>query len=205
MQESTATTGTYSVKISADDQSKLKRFVEESGLSNKDFFAQLLSCYELNQVKAATPIIGADVDELETLTRRINNIIIGISERIHTLELEANDKVRQAQESNAATIKLLEKRLTELEQAHQDEDANLQSALSDKAAAERMVAGLNQRVAELEAVLSDKQALIDAQTSIVSLIERLQPATIPSAEPAASRTNRKLARKADSSPDSTNE
>jgi len=166
---------TYSVRISDEEQERLKNLVSESGLSNKEFFTNLLSTYELQRAKETAPIISADIEELETLTRRINGIFVNVAERLSTLQRDTAEQMNQAQESNASTIELLHQRINDLEQDRLEDEQRIQGFIADKEQAESRVGELQQRLKEMEAATADKQALIveyiaklDTQTSIVN-------------------------------------
>jgi len=166
---------TYSVKISEEDQERLKALVNESGFSNKDFLIHLLSIYELQKAMETTPILTADIKELETLTHRINAIFVNISERIATLQHDSAEQLKQARETSAGTIGVLQQRIKDLEQERAETETRVQASITEQAQAEQQTASLRQRVKELEAAANDKQALIeeyknklDTQMSIVS-------------------------------------
>jgi len=166
---------TYSVKISEEDQERLKNLVGESGMSSKEFFTNLLSIYELQRAKELAPIITADVEELETLTRRINGIFVNVAERVNTLQRDTAEQMRQAQDTNTGTIELLQQRISGLEEERLQDEQRIQGFISDKELAESRTDELQHRIKDMEAAAVDKQALIDqykekldTQTGIVN-------------------------------------
>ena len=175
---------TYSVKVSSEDQERLKALVNESGLNQKDFFVQLLSIYELQKARENTPIMASDIDELETLTRRINSIFINVAERIETQQRDFTAQVEQVKEASAGTIELLQKRINEQETERQQANELTYTYLQEKEQAEQQANDLRSHIIELESALTDKQALIDelkntmkTHIKISALLEQLESRT----------------------------
>lgn len=165
---------TYSVKVSDETQEKLKILVEQSGLNNKEFFTTLLSMYELQQTRTNTPILSQDIDELETLTKRINSIFVNVGERFNTLQKINTETLEQSKATNNSTIELLQQRIKTLETDRLDDEDRIKLFISDKERAEQQNVDLQSRIKELEQATEDKQALIneykeklDTQTGIV--------------------------------------
>lgn len=131
---------TYAVKVSDEVKLRLQTLVEESGLSSKEFFAEMISHFELASTKKQTPILSMDIDELMTLTTRINNIFISVGERIASFQ-EAN-RLEAAKEAKAKENLggLLQKQIELAAQykSYADENEILKKELAEaKSAAER--------------------------------------------------------------------
>jgi len=166
---------TYSVKVNEETQERLRASLEASGLNNKDFFVHLLSVYELQKSKEAAPILAADIDELEALTRRVNTIFINIAERINTVRDEGAERLRKAQADSSGTIELLRRSIQGFEDGRLRDEERIQQHIQDKERAEQKAVGLESRVSTLEQAAVDKQALIleyksknDALSSMVA-------------------------------------
>ena len=166
---------TYSFKTDEETRERIKQLIEESGISGKDFFGNLLSAYELEKVKEGSPLLTADIDELESLTKRINAIFINIGERVNTLQATHAEQLRQSQESGNSTIELLQQRIKSLEIERLQDEERIQSFIEDKEQVESQASGLHSRINELEETIQDKNSLIgeykeklDTLTSIVN-------------------------------------
>lgn len=114
---------TYAVKVSDELKEKLQKLVDESGQSSKDFFADMVSQFELANAKKQAPILSADIDELVKLTTRINNIFINVGERVlnlqETYQLEAENQMKEKE----SLISLLQQQVESLKRdAVQTED-----------------------------------------------------------------------------------
>ena len=151
---------TYSFKTDEETREQIKHLIDESGISGKDFFGNLLSAYELGKVKEGSPLLTADIDELESLTKRINTIFINIGERVNTLQAEHAEQLRQSQESGSSTIELLQLRIKTLESDRLCDEERIQSIIEDKEQAENQSSGLHSRINELEETIQDKNSLI---------------------------------------------
>lgn len=178
---------TYSVKVSEQDQDRLKALVNESGLNNKDFFINLLSIYEIQKAKETTPILTADIEELETLTRRINGIFVNASERINTLQREGTEERERQAETSQSTIALLQQRIDGMKQDSLHDEERIQGFIQDKERAEQHAAELQSRIKEFEQAAKDKQLLIEEYKSkndtLTSIVDEYK---------AASEENKKL-------------
>lgn len=166
---------TYSFKTDEETKERIKQLIEESGISGKDFFGNLLSVYELEKVKSGIPLLSADIGELESLTKRINAIFINIGERVNTLQTECAEQVRQSKENSNSTIELLQQRIRSLENDRLHDEERIQLFVADKEQAEGQASGLQSRISELDETIKDKNSLIgeykeklDSLTSIVS-------------------------------------
>jgi hypothetical protein len=89
---------TWGVKVSDEVREKIKNAMEASGLQGKEFMESMVSLYEANMMKDSQPILAQDISELETITRRIISMYVGLGERIKTL---VDDKERHHQERSA--------------------------------------------------------------------------------------------------------
>lgn len=152
---------TWSVKVNEETQERLRGLVEESGFNNREFFVNLLSMYEIQRAKEITPILTADIEELETLTRRINSIFANASERINTLQREANKENEKQAETNQSTIELLQQRIDGMKQDSLHDEERIHLFIQDKETAESKTDELLQQAKQLENTISDKTALIE--------------------------------------------
>jgi len=106
---------TWSVKMTDGLKEKISGSLQESGLTGKEFMEVLLNTYE--QVKKDRPEITPDLDELETITKRICAIYVNVGERITTLLNEKDNSFKALVEEKTDLARTLQKRITELENA----------------------------------------------------------------------------------------
>lgn len=107
---------TYAVKINDEVKEKLQKLIDESNLSSKDFFADMISQFELASVKKQTPLLTADIDELMKLTTRINNIFINVGERISILQETCFQDIENATKEKESLIGLLQQQIESFKQ-----------------------------------------------------------------------------------------
>jgi len=104
---------TWSVKMTDTLKEKIAGSLQESGLTGKEFMEVLLNTYE--QVKKDRPEITPDLDELETLTKRICAIYVNVGERITTLLNDKDNSYKTLVTEKTDLARTLQKRITELE------------------------------------------------------------------------------------------
>lgn len=97
---------TWALKLDAELKEKLQGIIKDDFESSKDFMEQVVSLYELNKLKQGENVLIAEVEELESLTRRINDIFINANAKINTM---LQDKDNKASEQVAYKDKLIEK------------------------------------------------------------------------------------------------
>lgn len=76
---------TWGVKVPEELKEQINRLMQESGLQGKDFMQQVISTYVLEMAKEKTPEIAQDLNELQSLTQRINDIYLNMGHRIENL------------------------------------------------------------------------------------------------------------------------
>jgi chromosome segregation ATPase len=109
----------FSVKVSEELKEKIKGFIDESGMQGKDFMEEIIRLYELNAAKDIMPSAMGDVEELQAVTRRINDIFVGLIERSSNLtkdrEMALNSEIDKKNRSITLVQEKLDKTLEELE------------------------------------------------------------------------------------------
>ena len=73
---------TWSVRIPDELKEKITNIVTESGLNTKEFLANIIQSYELKMVGTEKPLFESDIDELRSITGRMNNIYVNILEKM---------------------------------------------------------------------------------------------------------------------------
>lgn len=72
---------TFGVKVPEEMKIELSEIMKSTELSGKEFMAMLLSSYKLERSKQSDQILGSDIEELQKLLHRVQNIYLNISER----------------------------------------------------------------------------------------------------------------------------
>jgi DNA repair exonuclease SbcCD ATPase subunit len=122
---SNAADPTWSVRMPAELKERITTLIEQSGVSGKDFMAEIIQVYEMNQVKETVPIVEADAKELQGITRRINEIFVNIAERIKSIETSKQSEYEREIAEKENYIKTQQERLSQLrEKAHHLEQEN---------------------------------------------------------------------------------
>lgn len=93
---------TWGVKMPEELKNKMGEMLRESGLQGKEFVEHLATLYESSNIKQNQPLLTQDLEEVETITRRLINVFIGMGERVSiTLkdkDEQYNSKINQQQE-----------------------------------------------------------------------------------------------------------
>lgn len=117
---------TYSVRMPEEDRNKLNCLIEEAGLSAKEFMQELIVNYEINKTKEIMPVLEQDLSELQTITRRINNIYVGMGERMNIVIQEKENELQELLTQKDEGIASLEKKLAALEEINAVYNADVQ-------------------------------------------------------------------------------
>ncbi len=70
-----------SVRISEELKEKFQSLAEVEGINNKEFMDLIIRNYELNKASTGTDFIKSDVEELQSITKRILDIYINMIEK----------------------------------------------------------------------------------------------------------------------------
>ena len=120
----------FSVKVSEELKDKIKTLIDESGMQGKDFMDEIIRVYEINAAKDIMPSAMGDVEELQAVTKRINDIFIGLIERSSNLmkdkEGALKDEIEKKNRSITLVQEKLDKTLQELE-CFRTENENMNS------------------------------------------------------------------------------
>lgn len=107
---------TWALKLDGELKEKLQGIIKDDFESSKDFMEQVVSLYELDKLKQGENVLTAEVDELESLTRRINGIFINANAKINSMLQDKDSKAEQQQELKQKLIERLQNDIAKLEQ-----------------------------------------------------------------------------------------
>ncbi|MGL5381727.1 hypothetical protein [Clostridium sp.] len=111
---------TWGLKLDAELKEKVQDIIKSDFESSKDFLEQLVSTYELNKIKQGESVLTSEVEELESLTRRINGIFINANARVNTMLRDKDVQAEKQVELKSQLIERLQVNISKLEQEKVD-------------------------------------------------------------------------------------
>ncbi|WP_317326863.1 hypothetical protein [Turicibacter sanguinis] len=166
-----------SVRIDEELKQKFLVLAQENGINNKELMEVMVSQFELAQIGDGSTQFNQDLEELQRITKRMNDIYINMFERTQVRELEIKNKESILRHKQEEEIAALNEKLEIIEQ----KDKELQS-LKDKLKKmsqdfgvlkeeQENIRELNQLLkdknSQLEKVFADSQAKIEAANQVL--------------------------------------
>lgn len=111
---------TWGLKVDADLKEKVREIIKNDFDSSKDFLEQLVSIYELNQLKQDENVLTAEIEELESLTRRINGVFINANAKINSMLKDKDLKTAETVELKQKLIERLQISITKVEEEKEE-------------------------------------------------------------------------------------
>lgn len=111
---------TWGLKLDAELKEKVQEIVKSDFESSKEFMEQLVNMYELHQLKQGENVLTVEIEELESLTRRINGIFINANAKINTMLQDKDIKATEQTELKQQLIERLQGNLFKIEQEKED-------------------------------------------------------------------------------------
>lgn len=143
-----------SLRMYEDDKEKLQKFIEEEGKSQKDFMASLMGLYELNKSKAKNINLVGDIEQLEQLTAKVNNVFINVIEKLEgQKDVIASEKDKE--------LSVYKDRIESLSKANADITSNyemLQEVYNNISKEYEM---MKEQVTQLNNTIKDKASLVE--------------------------------------------
>ena len=109
---------TWSARLPDEMKEKLQSFLEQSGISSKDFISSAIQALELDMASDSNKLFQADIEELRLLTGRINNIFVNMLEKELTFQKDKEteydvrlEKKNEMISQSSIKIKELEERI----------------------------------------------------------------------------------------------
>lgn len=129
-----------SVRINEEVKEKFIRFAEEQGVNNKEFLDLIIKNYEMNKASADVDFIRNDIEELQSIVKRVIDIYINIIDKnkLRTTELINNfnlsiSEEKEKTEGFSTEISGLKKQLEDLKNENKElknSNKELQASLS---------------------------------------------------------------------------
>lgn len=111
---------TWGLKLDADLKEKVQDIIKKDFDSSKEFMEQLVSMYELHELKQEENVLTSEVEELESLTRRINGIFINANAKINTMLHDKDIRADQQVELKQKLIERLQGDIVRVEQEKEE-------------------------------------------------------------------------------------
>lgn len=129
-----------SVRINEEVKEKFIKFAEEQGVNNKEFLDLIIKNYEMNKASADIDFVKNDIEELQSIVKRVIDIYINIIDKskLRTTELINNfnlslSEEKEKTESFNMEISTLKKQLEDLKSENKElknSNKELQTSLS---------------------------------------------------------------------------
>lgn len=129
-----------SVRINEEVKEKFIKFAEEQGVNNKEFLDLIIKNYEMNKASADIDFVRNDIEELQSIVKRVIDIYINIidksklrtTELINNFNLSISEEKEKAERFNTE-ISALKKQLEDLKSENKElksSNKELQASLS---------------------------------------------------------------------------
>ncbi|MFR7897441.1 hypothetical protein [Turicibacter sanguinis] len=166
-----------SVRIDEELKQKFLVLAQENGINNKELMEVMVSQFELAQIGDGSTQFNQDLEELQRITKRMNDIYINMFERTQVRELEIKNKesiLRHKQEEEIAALneklEIIEQKDKEL-QGLKDKLNKMSQDFGVLKEEQENIRELNQLLkdknSQLEKVFADSQAKIEAANQVL--------------------------------------
>lgn len=166
-----------SVRIDEELKQKFLVLAQENGINNKELMEVMVSQFELAQIGDGSTQFNQDLEELQRITKRMNDIYINMFERTQVRELEIKNKesiLRHKQEEEIASLneklEIIEQKDKEL-QGLKDKLTKMSQDFGVLKEEQENIRELNQLLkdknSQLEKVFADSQAKIEAANQVL--------------------------------------
>lgn len=152
---------TFGVKVPEEMKNELAEIMKNTQLTGKEFMGLLLGAYKLERQKQAENSVAQDIEELQRLLQRIQNIYFNMSERAHLLVEEQKQEVEQSLEQKEEEKKKLEEEKALLaEEIEKLKEEVLKPLKEENKNLKKEVAGLKETLKGLEEGIGDQKQQI---------------------------------------------
>lgn len=149
---------TFGVKVPEEMKNELAEIMKNTQLTGKEFMSLLLSAYKLERQKQSENVLAQDIDELQRLLQRIQNMYLNMSERVNLIVEERISEVEQGLEEKEEEKKsLLEEKTNLEEEIKRLKEEEIKVLKEEKKNLEKEICGLNDTIKELEEVIKDQK------------------------------------------------
>jgi len=153
---------TVTVRVSKETQDKFNQLAEGCGFKNKgDFVSYLLTQYQLEQTKAAAPILEPAIAAVSELSSRISRVLIGAGEQIAANAKKQQDDLAQSQASAGLEKAALQERADGQDLTIRGLQDEIRQLAKQNESEGQKYAELKRQLAQAQRAGNDKLALLD--------------------------------------------
>lgn len=163
-----ADTTTWGVKVDQELKERINKLLEQSGLSGREFMAALVQTYEAKLVKEAVPVISSDLEEIQSIARRIVDAYINLGEKIVNLQKEKELEAQTAIKEKDSIISTLQNKINNLETSNAQLSDELQNLVNENNELSNKVNQLTEVNQNMRALLAEYK---DKNESMASLLD----------------------------------
>lgn len=158
---------TWGVKVSDELKDRIQNIIRDENTSSKDFIESLVSMYELNKVKYGDNLLKEEIEELESLTRRINSIFINTNSKVKTLVNDNQNRFDSVMESKLSLIDTLQENLIQIKNENEDIKSLNQELVNSKSELTKRVNELTEGNNNIKTLNEEYKSKIDTMAGIV--------------------------------------
>lgn len=159
---------TWALKLDAELKEKVQGIIKDDFESSKDFLEQLVSAYQLNKLKQGENVLSAEIEELESLTRRINGIFINANAKINTMLQDKDSKADQQVAYKDKMIERLQGDIAKLEEEKKNISSINDSLVNSKNEYLQEVNQLTKSTNTLEELVAEYKEKNDMLTGLLA-------------------------------------
>lgn len=173
-----------SVRIDEELKQRFMELAQENGVNNKELMEVLVSQFELGQMGDGTAQFNQDIEELQRITKRMNEIYLHLVERTQLKLLEMKNKDQSFKHEQEEKIQQLEERLKLIE----EKDKELQKmkdqlrlkeiefkGFQDESTSLKDLNGLlREKNSQLEKQMAESKAKLEAAQEVLEEVAKLR-------------------------------
>lgn len=151
-----------SVRIDEELKQKFMELAQESGINNKELMEVMVSQFEIGKVSDGSSQFNQDFEELQRITKRMNEIYLNLADRTYLRWLESENKERTIKREQEEKIQVLESKLAIIE----EKDLELQHLKDEIKQKELQLKEVNEErdnIKDLNRLLRDKNSLLEKE------------------------------------------
>lgn len=151
-----------SVRIDEELKQKFIELAQESGINNKELMEVMVSQFEMGKVSDGSSQFNQDFEELQRITKRMNEIYLNLADRTYLRWLELENKDRTIKREQEEKIQVLQSKLAVIE----EKDLELQHLKDEIKQKELQLKEMNEErdnIKDLNRLLRDKNSLLEKE------------------------------------------
>lgn len=151
-----------SVRVDEELKQKFIELAQESGINNKELMEVMVSQFEMGKVSDGSSQFNQDFEELQRITKRMNEIYLNLADRTYLRWLELENKDRTIKREQEEKIQVLESKLAVID----EKDLELQHLKDEIKQKELQLKEMNEErdnIKDLNRLLRDKNSLLEKE------------------------------------------